>query len=116
MGDDGGARARAAALPGAQAVGAVLRRGRWAPAGRADRVPVADRGARRGGGRAGYQWRPGVLGGGGGDRVLVPRAAGGVGFFAVQIAVALGAHVMGTASPKNHGFLRDAGAAEVLDY
>src|SRR5215218_212951 len=51
-----------------------------------------------------------------GDRVLVHRAAGGVGFSAVQIAVALGAHVIGTASPRNHGFLRDAGAAEVLDY
>ena len=51
-----------------------------------------------------------------GDRVLVHRAAGGVGFNAVQIAVALGAHVIGTASPKNHGFLADAGAAEVLDY
>jgi NADPH:quinone reductase-like Zn-dependent oxidoreductase len=51
-----------------------------------------------------------------GERVLVHRAAGGVGFSAVQIAVALGAHVIGTASPKNHGFLRDAGAAEVLDY
>ena len=48
--------------------------------------------------------------------MLVHRAAGGVGFNAVQIAVALGAHVIGTASPKNHGFLRDAGAAEVLDY
>ncbi|WP_448611866.1 NADP-dependent oxidoreductase [Geodermatophilus sp. URMC 60] len=51
-----------------------------------------------------------------GDRVLVHRAAGGVGFNAVQIAVALGAHVIGTAGPRNHGFLRDAGAAEVLDY
>jgi NADPH:quinone reductase-like Zn-dependent oxidoreductase len=51
-----------------------------------------------------------------GDRVLVHRAAGGVGFFAVQIAAALGAHVIGTASPRNHGFLKDAGAAEVLDY
>jgi NADPH:quinone reductase-like Zn-dependent oxidoreductase len=51
-----------------------------------------------------------------GDRVLVHRAAGGVGFFAVQIAVALGAHVIGTASPRNHGFLKDAGVAEVLDY
>jgi NADPH:quinone reductase-like Zn-dependent oxidoreductase len=51
-----------------------------------------------------------------GDRVLVHRASGGVGFNAVQIAVALGAHVIGTASPRNHGFLRDAGAAEVLDY
>jgi NADPH:quinone reductase-like Zn-dependent oxidoreductase len=51
-----------------------------------------------------------------GDRVLVHRASGGVGFNAVQIAVALGAQVIGTASPKNHGFLTDAGAAEVLDY
>ncbi|MCU1667700.1 MAG: NADPH:quinone reductase, Zinc-containing alcohol dehydrogenase superfamily [Blastococcus sp.] len=51
-----------------------------------------------------------------GERVLIHRAAGGVGFFAVQIAVALGAHVIGTASPRNEGFLRDAGAAEVLDY
>ncbi|WP_100497871.1 NADP-dependent oxidoreductase [Geodermatophilus chilensis] len=51
-----------------------------------------------------------------GERVLVHRAAGGVGFSAVQIAVALGAHVIGTASPRNHGFPRDAGAAEVLDY
>ena len=51
-----------------------------------------------------------------GERVLVHRAAGGVGFSAVQIAVALGAHVVGTASPRNHGFLTDAGAAEVLDY
>ena len=51
-----------------------------------------------------------------GDRVLVHRAAGGVGFFAVQIAVALGATVIGTASPRNHGFLTDAGCAEVLDY
>lgn len=51
-----------------------------------------------------------------GDRVLVHRAAGGVGFFAVQIAAALGAHVIGTASPRNADFLRGAGAAEVLDY
>ncbi|SHN87950.1 NADPH:quinone reductase [Geodermatophilus obscurus] len=51
-----------------------------------------------------------------GERVLVHRAAGGVGFSAVQIAVALGAHVIGTASPRNHGFLRDAGVAEVFDY
>src|SRR3712207_6119518 len=32
-----------------------------------------------------------------GERLLVHRAAGGVGFSAVQIAVALGAHVVGTA-------------------
>jgi NADPH:quinone reductase-like Zn-dependent oxidoreductase len=63
-----------------------------------------------------YQALTEVLDVGEGDRVLVHRASGGVGFFAVQIAVALGAHVIGTASARNHGFLRDAGAAEVLDY
>jgi NADPH:quinone reductase-like Zn-dependent oxidoreductase len=63
-----------------------------------------------------YQALTEVLDVGEGDRVLVHRAAGGVGFNAVQIAVALGAHVIGTASPKNHGFLKDAGVAEVLDY
>jgi NADPH:quinone reductase-like Zn-dependent oxidoreductase len=63
-----------------------------------------------------YQALTEALDVGEGDRVLVHRAAGGVGFFAVQIAAALGAHVIGTASPRNHGFLRDAGAAEVLDH
>jgi NADPH:quinone reductase-like Zn-dependent oxidoreductase len=63
-----------------------------------------------------YQALTEVLHVGEGDRVLVHRASGGVGFFAVQIAVALGAHVIGTASPRNHGFLRDAGVAEVHDY
>jgi NADPH:quinone reductase-like Zn-dependent oxidoreductase len=63
-----------------------------------------------------YQALTEALDVGEGDRVLVHRAAGGVGFNAVQIAVALGAHVVGTASPRNHGFLRDAGVAEVLDY
>ena len=63
-----------------------------------------------------YQALTEVLDVGEGDRVLVHRASGGVGFNAVQIAVALGAHVIGTASPRNHGFLTDAGAAEVLDY
>jgi NADPH:quinone reductase-like Zn-dependent oxidoreductase len=63
-----------------------------------------------------YQALTEALAVGEGDRVLVHRAAGGVGFFAVQIAVALGAHVIGTASPRNAGFLTEAGAAEVLDY
>ncbi|SNS31813.1 NADPH:quinone reductase [Geodermatophilus pulveris] len=63
-----------------------------------------------------YQALTEALDVGEGDRVLVHRAAGGVGFCAVQIAVALGAHVIGTASPRNHGFLRDAGVAEVFDY
>ncbi|MFI9508221.1 NADP-dependent oxidoreductase [Nocardia sp. NPDC052566] len=51
-----------------------------------------------------------------GQRVLVHAAAGGVGHFAVQIAKACGAHVIGTASAVNHDFLRGIGADEVLDY
>ncbi|HSE72323.1 MAG TPA: NADP-dependent oxidoreductase, partial [Nocardioidaceae bacterium] len=51
-----------------------------------------------------------------GERVLVHAASGGVGHLAVQIATALGAEVVGTASKRNHDFLRDLGAVEVLDY
>ena len=51
-----------------------------------------------------------------GDRVLVHAAAGGVGYLAVQIAVALGAHVIGTAGQHNHDFLATLGAAELIDY
>ncbi|QIP83053.1 NADP-dependent oxidoreductase [Streptomyces sp. Tu 2975] len=49
-----------------------------------------------------------------GDTVLVHAAAGGVGSFAVQIAVALGARVIGTASERNHDFLRSLGAEPVV--
>ncbi|MFP5252898.1 MAG: NADP-dependent oxidoreductase [Actinomycetes bacterium] len=51
-----------------------------------------------------------------GDRVLVHAGAGGVGHLAVQIATALGAEVVATASARNHDFLRELGAAEVVDY
>ena len=51
-----------------------------------------------------------------GDRLLVQGAAGGVGTFAVQLAHAAGAHVIGTASARNGPFLRDLGADEVIDY
>jgi NADPH:quinone reductase-like Zn-dependent oxidoreductase len=51
-----------------------------------------------------------------GDRVLVHAAAGGVGHLAVQIATALGAEVIGTASPQNHEHVRALGATSVLDY
>ncbi len=51
-----------------------------------------------------------------GQRVLVHAAAGGVGHFAVQIAKARGAYVLGTASSPNHEFLRSLGADEVIDY
>jgi len=45
-----------------------------------------------------------------GDTVLVHAAAGGVGSFAVQVAVARGARVIGTASAVNHEYLRSLGA------
>jgi NADPH:quinone reductase-like Zn-dependent oxidoreductase len=50
---------------------------------------------------------------GAGETVLVHAAAGGVGAFAVQIAVARGARVLGTASERNHDFLRSLGAEPV---
>ncbi|ROS30507.1 NADP-dependent oxidoreductase [Cellulomonas sp. PhB150] len=48
-----------------------------------------------------------------GQTVLVHAAAGGVGQFAVQIAVARGARVIGTASTTNHEHLRSLGAEPV---
>ncbi|MFC3998969.1 NADP-dependent oxidoreductase [Nocardiopsis sediminis] len=54
-------------------------------------------------------WNPG-------DRVLIHAAAGGVGHFAVQIAKQRGAWVIGTASARNHAWLLELGADEVVDY
>ncbi|MFR9730160.1 NADP-dependent oxidoreductase [Saccharopolyspora sp. MS10] len=51
-----------------------------------------------------------------GQRVLVHAASGGVGHFAVAIAAHLGAHVIGTASAAKHDWVRELGAAEVIDY
>ncbi|MFI9006855.1 NADP-dependent oxidoreductase [Actinosynnema sp. NPDC053489] len=49
-----------------------------------------------------------------GDTVLVHAAAGGVGHLAVQVARILGAsRVIGTASARNHDFLRSLGAEPV---
>ncbi|MFB7663428.1 NADP-dependent oxidoreductase [Kitasatospora sp. NPDC056138] len=48
-----------------------------------------------------------------GETVLVHAAAGGVGSLAVQIAKALGARVIGTASERNHAYLRGLGAEPV---
>lgn len=45
-----------------------------------------------------------------GDTVLVQGAAGGTGAVAVQLAIARGATVIGTASERNHEFLRSLGA------
>lgn len=57
-----------------------------------------------------------VLSAGPGDQVLITAAAGGLGHFAVQIARALGAAVLGTASPRHHGFVHKLGAAHVVDH
>jgi NADPH:quinone reductase-like Zn-dependent oxidoreductase/uncharacterized membrane protein YphA (DoxX/SURF4 family) len=54
-----------------------------------------------------------ALGVGPGTTVLLDGASGGVGAFAVQIAVARGARVIGTASPANHEFLASLGAEPV---
>lgn len=48
-----------------------------------------------------------------GETVLVHAAAGGVGAFATQLAVLRGARVIGTASERNHDFLRELGAEPV---
>lgn len=53
---------------------------------------------------------------GAGQKILIHGAAGGVGHFAVQFARWAGAHVIGTASARNHDFLRGLGAHEVIDY
>ncbi|HJD81287.1 NADP-dependent oxidoreductase [Kitasatospora aureofaciens] len=54
-----------------------------------------------------------LLGVGPGDTVLVHGAAGGVGTVAVQLARAWGATVIGTASERNHDYLRELGAVPV---
>ena len=51
-----------------------------------------------------------------GQRMLVHAGAGGVGHFAVQFASYFGAHVVATGSARNAAFLRELGAAEVVDY
>ncbi|MGW5866438.1 NADP-dependent oxidoreductase [Streptomyces sp. NPDC055239] len=48
-----------------------------------------------------------------GSKLLVNGASGSVGSAAVQLAVARGAYVIGTASPANHAYLRSLGADPV---
>ncbi|WP_327009601.1 NADP-dependent oxidoreductase [Dactylosporangium sp. NBC_01737] len=48
-----------------------------------------------------------------GQTIVVNGAAGGVGIAATQLAVARGATVIGTASERNHDFLRSLGATPV---
>ncbi|MFE3788642.1 NADP-dependent oxidoreductase [Streptomyces goshikiensis] len=49
-----------------------------------------------------------------GESVLIHSAAGGTGSLGVQIAVALGLRVIGTAGAHNHDYLRSLGAEPVL--
>ncbi|MFI6812623.1 NADP-dependent oxidoreductase [Nonomuraea sp. NPDC050328] len=91
----------------AERVAAPVRTVARKPAGlsweQAAAVPVA--------GLTAYQALDGVSGG---DTVLVQAAAGGVGGFAVQLARLRGARVIGTASSRNHPYLRGLGAEPVV--
>ncbi len=51
-----------------------------------------------------------------GQRMLIHAASGGVGHFAVQFAAYFGAYVIATSSARNASWLRELGAAEVIDY
>jgi NADPH:quinone reductase-like Zn-dependent oxidoreductase len=51
-----------------------------------------------------------------GQTVLIHGAAGGVGHFAVQFAVARGAKVIATCSGEDADFVKGLGASEVIDY
>ena len=49
-------------------------------------------------------------------RALIHGGGGGVGHVAIQIAKALGAHVIATASEAKREFVRQLGADEIIDY
>jgi NADPH:quinone reductase-like Zn-dependent oxidoreductase len=51
-----------------------------------------------------------------GEKVLIHASSGGVGHFAVQIAKAFGAYVIGTGSAANRDFILKLGADEFIDY
>jgi NADPH:quinone reductase-like Zn-dependent oxidoreductase len=51
-----------------------------------------------------------------GQRVLITGASGGVGTFAVQLAVAFGAEVTAVSGPSKVDLVRSLGAARVIDY
>ncbi|APO46064.1 NADPH:quinone reductase [Paenibacillus xylanexedens] len=51
-----------------------------------------------------------------GETVLIHAGAGGVGMYAIQLAKLAGAHVITTASKKNHELLYSLGADQVIDY
>ena len=51
-----------------------------------------------------------------GDTVLIVGATGGVGSFAIQLAALRGATVVATAGPDDEDFVRDLGAAHVVNH
>jgi NADPH:quinone reductase-like Zn-dependent oxidoreductase len=51
-----------------------------------------------------------------GQKVLIHGGAGGVGMFAVQLALRHGARVIATASGRNLSFLRSLGVQQVIDH
>jgi NADPH:quinone reductase-like Zn-dependent oxidoreductase len=50
------------------------------------------------------------------ETVLIHNAGGGVGLAAIDIARHVGARIIGTASAIKHGFLKDRGLHEAIDY
>ncbi len=51
-----------------------------------------------------------------GETVLIHGGAGGIGSYAVQYACHRGAHVITTASPHNHDYVKSLGAHQAIDY
>ena len=79
-------------------------------------LPVTDAAGVPVDGLTAHQGLTDVLAAGAGDQILITAGAGGLGHFAVQIARALGADVVATASPRNHDFVHKLGAAVVIDH
>jgi NADPH:quinone reductase-like Zn-dependent oxidoreductase len=50
------------------------------------------------------------------ETVLIHNAGGGVGLAAVDVAAHIGAHILATASPGKHPFLKQRGVHETIDY
>ncbi|MBL4720496.1 MAG: NADP-dependent oxidoreductase, partial [Alphaproteobacteria bacterium] len=51
-----------------------------------------------------------------GETILIQGGAGGVAGLAIQLAKHHGAHVITTASPANHAYLRGLGVDQIIDY